>query len=114
MVPRIVVAVCLASVLATAGAHAACPQGKTSPGRSVADKTAKQRVTAANCVDLGSLPEISAHVVAVETAGQPAKAKTPIYVPSAATPYEGPTLTLTKPEPSARPAPTVGYHWSLN
>jgi len=29
-------------------------------------------------------------------------------------PYTGPKVGLTKPEPGVKPAPTVGYHWSLD
>jgi hypothetical protein len=116
MIPRIAIAVFLGLSLAAGGVQAACPrdQGKPVAAKPSTENTAKQRTGTANCVDFGAVPQISAHIVAAEVAGQPVPAKTPAYTPPVPTPYQGPTIGLTKPEPGVRPAPTVGYHWSLD
>ena len=108
MIPRIAFAVFVSIGFAAGVANAACPQDhpKTPPA-----KAAKERAQAGNCVDLDTVPQISAHIVAAEPVAQPAK--TPAYSLPAAGQYEGPTLGLSKPQPSARPAPTIGYRWSL-
>lgn len=104
---RIAFAVFVGLALAGSGARAACP---VAPGK---PHTAKQRAEAERCahqVNLGEVPEISANVVA----GEPAPAvKAPSYALPKPPGYEGPTLSLTKPDPGVRPVPTVGYHWSL-
>lgn len=102
---RFAFAVFIAAALTTAGALAACPQDARKPK----PHAAKTR-PAAGCIDLTGVPQISDHVVAAEPAA-PA-AKTP-YSPPPAARYEGPTVGLSKLEPGVKPAPTVGYHWSL-
>lgn len=93
------------TMLTAMSAFAACPAG--------APKThhlQRYKASPHNCVDLTAVPQISAQVVGTGAGPAP---KTPAYVPPAATPYEGPTLGLTKTDPGVRPAPTIGYHWSL-
>ncbi len=102
---RIASAAFIAAALAAAGAFAACPQN----GQKSKPHTAKTR-PAAGCIDLSTVPQISDHVVAAVPAGPIAKKQ---YSPPAATRYEGPTVGLSKLEPGVKPAPTVGYHWSL-
>ena len=61
-------------------------------------------------VDLSTVPDISQQIIADES-GKPT-AKTPALQPAdPTTPYTGPTLGITR---LPRPAPTVGYHWSLD
>lgn len=104
---RIAFAVFVGLVLAASGALAACPSVPVKP------HTAKERAQAERCahqVNLGGVPEISSDIVA----GEPAPAvKAPSYAVPKPGPYEGPTLSLVKPEPGVWPVPTVGYHWSL-
>lgn len=105
MNPRIAFAMFIAVALAAAGAFAACPQ----EGQKPKTHAAKPR-PADGCFDLNAVPQISDHIVAGEPAVR--AAKTP-YSPPDALRYEGPTLGLSKLEPGVKPAPTVGYHWSL-
>ena len=97
-------AVFIGTAAASAGAVAACPldHAKT--------HSTKARAQAENCVNLSTVPQISATIVAAEPAPV---AKPPSY--SAPTParYEGPILGMSKPDPAVRPVPTIGYHWSL-
>ena len=106
MTRRLAFAVFVSIALATAGAVAACPPEypKTHP-------PSKPHPQANNCVDLNAVPQISEHVVAAEPPVPPSKA--PAYVAPTPAQYEGPTLGMTKPDPGVRPAPTIGYHWSL-
>lgn len=106
MIPCIAFAGFLSVLFATTGAVAACPpdQAKSHPA-----KTSKDRGPAQNCVDLSTVPQISAQIVAGTPAAPPAKPEGYGETP----PYEGPTLGLTKPEPGVMPAPTLGYKWSL-
>ena len=101
---RIVFAVFIGAALTSSGVFADCP------GSSPKRHPAKAHMQADNCVNLGAVPQISEHIVATEPAPV---AKAPSYSDSTPAKYEGPTLGLTKPEPGVRPAPTVGYHWSL-
>ncbi|HZK92070.1 MAG TPA: hypothetical protein VFC56_18160 [Stellaceae bacterium] len=105
MKPRIAIAVFVSVALAASGGLAACPSHPPKTHR------AKPRPQANNCVDLNAVPQITSQIVA----GEPAApvAKTPAYEPLSASKYEGPTLGIIKPQPGARPAPTVGYHWNL-
>ena len=103
MKPRIAVAVFTSIALVASGALAACPPQSKKPHPN------KPRAHAKNCVDLGSVPQIGAQIVARE----PAPAKPRGYQPPAERGYEGPTVGLTKLEPGVRPAPTVGYKWNL-
>jgi hypothetical protein len=102
---RIAFAVFVSLALSGAGALAACPvaSSKAHP--------AKTHAQANNCVNLSAVPQISAQVVAGEQA--PAVVKAPAYADPSPARYEGPTLGLTKLDPSVRPAPTIGYHWNL-
>ena len=102
---RIAFAVFLATAVAAGPAIAACPDN-------VQPKTqqAKKHSRNESCVDLGAVPQISAQVVAAEP---PPPAVGSRYTPPASTKYEGPTIGMTKPEPSVRAVPTVGYHWNL-
>ena len=86
------------------GAYAACP---TDPPKL---RHEKPRAQADNCVNLSEVPQISATIVASEPAPT---AKKPTYTAPGTTPYEGPTLGFTKPEPAVRATPTIGYRWSL-
>jgi hypothetical protein len=101
----IAVAVFASAALAACGAFAAC---LSHPAKTHA---AKSHAQADTCVDLNTVPQISAQIVGREPAAPAAK---PAYEPPS-TPalYEGPTLGMTKPDPGVRPTPTVGYHWNL-
>ncbi len=99
-------AVFLGIVLAGTGAFAACPAPPSHP-----KPQAKSQKTHQGCIDLNGLPQISANIVAIEPLPT-RKAAAPINPDDK--PYNGPTLSLTKPNPGVRPAPTVGYHWSLD
>lgn len=106
---RIAFAVLIGTFLLAGNAIAACPNDPPVKGQPKAP-SAKSRVVASNCVDLNTVSQISANIVATEPA--PA-VKRPTYVEPASKPYEGPTLGMTKPDPGVRATPTVGYHWSL-
>jgi len=73
-------------------------------------RQAKKHPPADNCLNLTAVPQISAGVVAAEPA--PA-VKQPGYTAPTESPYQGPTLGMSKPDPGVKPIPTVGYHWSL-
>jgi hypothetical protein len=84
-----------ASLLAGGTAWSACPPGQ-SPSQ------------LRNCVDLGSVPQISQQIVAGERIAAPLKTA-PV---AGTTPtYTGPALGLSK---TVRPTPTVGYHWAID
>ncbi len=100
-------AVFIAAALTGAGAQAACPPETAKPKT----HAAKTGLAAQGCVDLNAVPQISEHIVDAEQTA-PVQKK-PGYTPPPTTKYEGPILGLTKPEPGVKPAPTVGYHWSL-
>jgi hypothetical protein len=103
---RIAIAVLLGLVLASVGALAACPAPPSHQ-----KPAAKAQKPAAGCFDLNGLPQISANIVAIEPLPAPKRA-TPFDLGDK--PYTGPSLGLTKPDPGVKPAPTVGYHWSLD
>ena len=84
-----------ASLLAGGAAWAACPPGQP-PSQS------------RNCVDLGSVPQISQQIVDGEHIAAPPKT-TP--ADDAQPAYTGPAVGLSK---TVRPAPTVGYHWAID
>ena len=107
MTPRLLVAVFISAVLAASGAYAACPPVEHSKTHA----TAKSRAQDNSCVDFDAVPQITANVVAAEPAASLPKAST--YTPPTPPKYEGPTFGMTKPDPGVRPAPVVGYHWSL-
>jgi len=104
---RIAFAVFVSVALFNASASAACvaARPKDHPAHE-----AKKQARKAPCVDLLGVSQISADLVAAEPA--PA-VKPPSYTPAPPGQYEGPTLSLTKPDPGVKPVPTVGYHWSL-
>jgi hypothetical protein len=84
-----------ASLLVGGTAWSACPPGQSqSPSR--------------NCVDLGSVPQISRQIVDGEHTTAPPKTTPP---DDAQPGYTGPALGLSK---MIRRAPTVGYHWALD
>jgi hypothetical protein len=103
---HIAFAVWMSTILFAGMAQAACVVN--SPNTHA--HQAKKATPADNCLNLMGVPQISAGVVAAEPA-PPVKA--PSYTPPSASPYEGPTLGMTKPDPGVRATPTVGYHWSL-
>ena len=101
-------AVVAAAILASTAAVAACPAPQPK------DHHAKAHKPSNDCVDFDTLPQISEHIVAAEPGAAPAKAA-PVAPPLPDNPaYNGPTLGLSKPDPGVRPAPTVGYKWSLD
>jgi hypothetical protein len=103
---RIAFAVFMSATLFASMAQAACtvnsPNTKT--------QQTKKHPPTDNCLNLTAVPQISAGVVAAEPA--PA-VKAPSYTAPTESPYQGPTLGMTKPDPGVKPIPTVGYHWSL-
>jgi hypothetical protein len=107
---RIAFAVVVGAILASTGALAACPAPPTQPK----DHHAKVHKPSNDCVDFNALPQISEHIVAAEPATAPIKATPAAPLLPDNPVYIGPTLGLTKPEPGVRPAPTVGYKWSLD
>jgi hypothetical protein len=107
---RIPLAVFFGAILASAGVFAACPAQPVQPK----DPHAKVHKQSDDCVDFNALPQISEHIVAAEPSSVPVKT-TPEAPPVSDDPaYNGPTLGLSKPNPGIRPAPTVGYKWSLD
>jgi hypothetical protein len=97
-------AVFLSAALFSVGAVAACP----SPAK---DKThpAKPSKAAEKCIDLSAVPAISENIVAAEPAAPPPK--NPAENAGTPAPYTGPTIGMASP--GVKPAPTVGYKWSL-
>jgi hypothetical protein len=106
---RVAFAVFISIATAAGGAMAACPDNQPKTQAAKPPSSAKQQPTG-NCINLATVPQISAQVVAAEPAPT---VKTPAYAEPAAAKYEGPTLGLSKPDPGVRPVPTVGYKWSL-
>ncbi len=106
---RLAFAVFISTALASASAFAACPDGQPLDSQASGHR-AKKHPQADSCVNLNTLPQISAQGVAAEPAPI---AKAPGYTPPTPTAYEGPTLGMSKPEPAVRAVPTVGYKWSL-
>jgi hypothetical protein len=84
-----------ASLLAGGTAWSACPPGQS-------------RDPSRNCVDLGSVPQISQQIVDGEHVAAPPKT-TPADEADPA--YTGPAVGMSK---MIRRAPTVGYHWALD
>jgi hypothetical protein len=110
---RIAFAVFVGAILVTTGALAACPVQPVQPAQPK-NHPAKVHKPSNDCVDFNALPQISEHIVAAEPAATPIKAA-PAAPPDPVNPtYYGPTLGLSKPDPGVRPAPTVGYKWSLD
>ena len=58
-------------------------------------------------IDLSSVPDITKKIVGEEPAIQ--RQTKPVNEPAAASPYTGPIVGVT----SGKPAPKVGYSWSL-
>jgi hypothetical protein len=104
---RIAFAVFMGATLFAGVVQAACT---VNPTTTKTQQAKKHPAAADNCLNLTAVPQISAGVVAAEPA--PA-AKAPTYVAPTDSPYEGPTLGMSKPDPGVKPIPTVGYHWSL-
>jgi len=84
-----------ASLLTSGTAWSACP-----PGQSLSQSR--------NCVDLGSVPQISQQIVDGEHIAAPPKTTPPGDAQPA---YTGPALGMSK---MIRRAPTVGYHWAID
>ncbi len=90
-----VLAVSVAATLLTGGAAwSACPPGQSGQSR--------------NCVDLGSVPQISEKIVAGERLATPPKTAP---VTAAESAYTGPSLGVSK---MLRRSPTVGYQWAID
>jgi hypothetical protein len=87
---RLSAATMAASLLAGAGAFAACPPGQTR-----------------NCVNFDLVPQISQQIVAQEPA-LAGRRLSPRTEPNK--PYTGPTVGVA---PGVRRAPTIGYRWAL-
>jgi hypothetical protein len=107
---RIAFAVVVGAILASTGVFAACPAQPVQPKA----PHAKVHKPGNDCVDFNALPQISEHIVAAEPASAPVKATPAVPLLPDNPVYNGPTLGLSKPEPGVRPAPTVGYKWSLD
>jgi hypothetical protein len=103
---RIAFAVFLGAALIGSTAQAACSVSSPKTNTYQSQKLPP----ADNCLNLTVVPQISAGVVAAEPA--PA-VKTPTYTLPTESPYQGPTLGMSKPDPGVKPVPTVGFHWSL-
>jgi hypothetical protein len=84
------------TVVISAPVSAACPPGAKPP-----------------CVNFDSLPQISQDIVAREQPALGAKkaAAAPSFPYLEKAPYTGPTVGFTK---TVKPAPTVGYKWSID
>ena len=106
MKQHLAVAIFLSVGIVGTGALAACPAPPNQP-----KPLAKAHKPTTGCIDFNGLPQISATIVGVEPL--PARKVAPPVNPDDK-PYNGPTLSLTKPDPGVRPTPTVGYHWSLD
>jgi len=103
-----IIAVLACTAMAGGDARAACPVQSAAP-----HDRAKLHKPVKGCVDLNAVPQISEQIVSREPLAVPGK--TPMPPPDVDnTPYTGPRLGLTKPEPGVRPAPTVGYKWALD
>jgi hypothetical protein len=111
---RIAFTVFVGTFLLSVSAIAACSDDQLSNSHVKAHQ-AKTRAPS-NCLDLNAVPQISANIVTTERA---TPVKQPTYSLQTATPYEGPTLGVTKPDPGLapvtkpQPAPTIGYRWQL-
>jgi hypothetical protein len=84
-----------ASLVMGGAAWSACPPGQS-------------RGQSRNCVDLGSVPQISQEIVAGERAAAPPKTA-PASTPAPA--YTGPVVGLSR---TVRQAPTFGYRWAID
>jgi hypothetical protein len=111
---RIAFTVFIGTFLLGGSAIAACSDDQLSNSHVKAHQ-AKTRAPS-NCLDLNAVPQISANIA---TAGPASSVKQPTYGLQTATPYEGPTLGVTKPDPGIapvtkpQPAPTIGYRWQI-
>jgi hypothetical protein len=109
-VTRIAFAVFIGTFLIGGNAIAACVANPPANSQTNKARTTKARTPSDYCVDLNTVPQISANIVATE----PAPAiKPPTYSVPTTGPYEGPTLGMAKPDPGVKPTPTIGYHWQL-
>jgi hypothetical protein len=86
----------VAATLPGVGAKGACAVGSS-----------HRCVDTGSPVNLNSVPDIASKIVGEETVG--AKPGKPAIEPTAPAPYTGPIVGVT----SGKPAPTVGYSWSL-
>ena len=91
-----ILGIVVAAAMPGAPAKAACPA-----------KSPYRCVDAGSPVDLNSVPDIARKIVSEEPIS--AKQDKPASEPAAPAPYTGPIVGVT----SGKPAPTVGYSWSL-
>ncbi len=98
MGPRIaaILAIAVAATMPVAAATAAC-----------AAKSSYRCVDTGSPVNLNVVPEIMSKIVGAEPVS--AKQDRPAAEPAASAPYTGPIVGVT----SGKPAPKVGYSWSL-
>jgi hypothetical protein len=106
MVQRVSIVVVIGTMIASASAFGGCP----SPPIKAKTHAAKVRTPANDCVDFGMVPQVSQQIVASEHIATPAK-PSPDREP-ANQPYTGPTVGTAAA--GVRPAPTIGYKWSLD
>ena len=91
-----ILGIAVAAALLGAAATAACPAKSPHPC-----------VDAGSPVNLNSVPDIARKIVSEEPTS--AKQDKPATEPAGAAPYSGPIVGVT----SGKPAPKVGYSWSL-
>ncbi len=91
-----ILAIAVAAAMPGAAAKAVC-----------AAKSSYRCVDTGSPVNLNSVPDIASKIVSEEPVS--AKQDKPATVPTAPAPYTGPIVGVT----SGKPAPTVGYSWSL-
>jgi hypothetical protein len=92
-----ILAITVAATIPGAAAKAACGAKSSYPC-----------VDAGSPVNLNSVPDITRKIVGEEPVT--AKQDNPAAEPAAPAPYTGPIVGVT----SGKPAPTVGYSWSLH
>jgi hypothetical protein len=92
-----ILAMAVAATIPGATAKAACPA-----------KSSYRCVDTGSPIDLNSVPDITRKIVGEEPIS--AKQDKPAAEPAATAPYTGPIVGVT----SGKPAPTVGYSWSLH
>ena len=91
-----IIAMAVAATLPGVGAKGACAVGSS-----------RRCVDTGSPVNLDSVPDIASKIVNEEPVG--AKQGKSATEPTAPAPYTGPIVGVT----SEKPAPTVGYSWSL-
>jgi len=109
---RVLVAILIGASLASTSAFAVCPtdepKHQTHPTKTHTQDNVQPKTN--DCVDFDAVPQISAKVVADEHLPQP------VNHPAASEPatpaYTGPTVGMAAP--GVKPAPTIGYRWSID